>query len=318
MKNYDLASLTKPLITAPLALSSLNLDEDYTSVLGFNDSTYRLTPRALLSHSSGLPPWLPFNETPLSTLLESDIPWGMHPLLRKAPEKLACYSDLNYRLLGELVALFADEDYLSLAQKHSILKPFPWTPGCIEIPPGPDHEAWQCIDPRVSIPPYNTSLPHDINARAGMRGHAGFAANPDEFKKSINYWIEEKFPQRMSREPIHGENGSLWGLGLQKLRTGTGSLGDLLSRIPLGALSEPLVIEGSSDHLSIDVDQSHTGDCAWWGHLAFTGPAIFYRPEDQACIGLLTHRKGPQGELLTQPQIHARRIELLGRAVESL
>jgi len=78
------------------------------------------------------------------------------------------------------------------------------------------------------------------------------------------------------------------------------------------------VIEGSSDHLSIDVDQSHTGDCAWWGHLAFTGPAIFYRPEDQACIGLLTHRKGPQGELLTQPQIHARRIELLGRAVESL
>jgi len=48
VKNYDLASLTKPLITAPLALSSLNLDEDYTSVLGFNDSTYRLTPRALL------------------------------------------------------------------------------------------------------------------------------------------------------------------------------------------------------------------------------------------------------------------------------
>ncbi len=318
MKNYDLASLTKPLITAPLAITFLNLDQDYASSLGFEDSIYHLTPRALLSHGSGLPPWLPFNGTPLRELLESNIPWGIHPLLRKAPEKLACYSDLNYRLLAEQLSLSTHEDYLSLTQKHTILKPFPWIQGCTEIPPGPDHEAWKCIDSKQPIPFYHVSLPHDVNSRAGMRGHAGFAASPIEFKQAIKNWIEGEFPKRMAKEPLLGENGSLWGLGLQKLRQGTGSLGSLLTRIPSGALSEPLVIEGPGDHLSVNVEQHHEGDCDWWGHLAFTGPAIFYRPEDQACIGLLTHRKGPQGELLSQSQIHARRIELLGSVVDFL
>lgn len=318
MNNYDLASLAKPLITAPLAFSFLNLDQDYSQSLGFDGSAYNLTTRALLSHCSGLPPWLPYNSTPLKTLLESDIPWGVHPLLRKAPRKLACYSDLNYRLLAEQISLTTQEDYLSLAKKYTVLKAFPWTSQCTEIPPGPDYEAWKLIDSQNLIPPYDPSLPHDINARAGMKGHAGFSANYVEFKESINIWIEDKFPQRMAQEPKAGENGSLWGLGLQKLRQGAGSLGSLLTRIPLGALKAPLIIEGSSDHISPEIPQYHEGECDWWGHFAFTGPAIFYRPKDQACIGLLTHRKGPDGELLIQPQIHARRIELLGTVVESL
>lgn len=117
MRNYDLASLAKPLVTAPLALTFLNLDQDYSASLGFEHSAYHLTARALLSHCSGLPPWLPFNGSALRIQIESNIPWGTHPLLRKATENLACYSDLNYRLLAEQISLSAKEDYLSLSQK---------------------------------------------------------------------------------------------------------------------------------------------------------------------------------------------------------
>lgn len=318
MRNYDLASLAKPLVTAPLALTFLNLDQDYSASLGFEHSAYHLTARALLSHCSGLPPWLPFNGSALRIQIESNIPWGTHPLLRKATENLACYSDLNYRLLAEQISLSAKEDYLSLSQKNSPLVFFPWPQGCTEIPPGPDVDAWKCVAPSQAIPPYSPSLPHDINARAGMVGHAGFAANALQFKEAIHQWIDAEFPKRMAQTPEPGEHGSLWGLGLQQLRQGPGSLGSLLTAVPLGAVDQPLVIEGDSQNLSEEMTQHHEGEINWWGHLAFTGPALFYRPDDQACIAILTHRRGPQGELLSQSQIHARRIELLGSAVKSL
>jgi hypothetical protein len=179
-------------------------------------------------------------------------------------------------------------------------------------------DAWKCVDPSQAIPPYSPSLPHDINARAGMVGHAGFAANALQFKEAIHQWIDAEFPKRMAQTPEPGEHGSLWGLGLQQLRQGPGSLGSLLTAVPLGAVDQPLVIEGDSQNLSEEMTQHHEGEINWWGHLAFTGPALFYRPDDQACIAILTHRRGPQGELLSQSQIHARRIELLGSAVKSL
>jgi hypothetical protein len=45
----------------------------------------------------------------------------------------------------------------------------------------------------------------------------------------------------------------------------------------------------------------------WWFHLGYTGPALFYRPADQSCIGLLLHRRGPVGELLDAEALRARR-----------
>jgi CubicO group peptidase (beta-lactamase class C family) len=57
---FDLASLTKPLVTAPLALAYLNLNVDRRWQLGFHDREGPLTVRQLLSHSAGLPPWRPF------------------------------------------------------------------------------------------------------------------------------------------------------------------------------------------------------------------------------------------------------------------
>lgn len=98
---YDLASLAKPLVTAPLALACLDLDADRRWALGFHDRETPLTVRQLLSHSSGLPPWRPFTDEPVAEQLRHPVP--DHPLLRPATPGLATYSDLNYRLLAELV-----------------------------------------------------------------------------------------------------------------------------------------------------------------------------------------------------------------------
>ena len=59
---FDLASLTKPLVTTPLALQYLDLDRDLTDLpvlSDFRKQAWPLTARRLLSHTAGLPPWLP-------------------------------------------------------------------------------------------------------------------------------------------------------------------------------------------------------------------------------------------------------------------
>ena len=66
---YDLASLAKPLVTAPLALAFLDLDADRRWALGLAEREPTLTVRQLLSHSSGLPPWRPYTGEPLAAHL---------------------------------------------------------------------------------------------------------------------------------------------------------------------------------------------------------------------------------------------------------
>jgi len=74
---FDLASLTKPLVTTPLALTYLDLDRDLRDLpllSGFRKQTWPLTARHLLSHTAGLPPWLPYNGLPLAQQLTAPLP----------------------------------------------------------------------------------------------------------------------------------------------------------------------------------------------------------------------------------------------------
>jgi len=84
MTFFDLASLTKPLVTAPLALAFLDLDADRRGQLGFRERKQPLTVRQLLSHSAGLPPWLPYTGEPLPAQLGRGWPDGGLPLLQGA------------------------------------------------------------------------------------------------------------------------------------------------------------------------------------------------------------------------------------------
>ena len=87
---FDLASLAKPLVTAPLALEGLDLDRDRRAQLGFQGRAEPLTVRQLLSHSAGLPPWLPYTGEPLAGQLARDFPAGAHPRLVRASVGSSC------------------------------------------------------------------------------------------------------------------------------------------------------------------------------------------------------------------------------------
>ncbi len=309
---YDLASLAKPLVTAPLALAFLDLDADRRWALGFHDRDTPLTVRQLLSHSSGLPPWRPFTGEPLAAQLRRPVP--DHPLLRPATPGLATYSDLNYRLLAELLEAETGVSFGRLGATSG-LSPAPWRTRPTEVPDGPDAAAWP-LATEALLPARSPWLPHDANARAGMQGHAGFGATPAQLEAALGLWVACGWPQRMAVETASGEEGTRWGLGLQVAHAGPGRFGQLLSGIPLGTgihlLEDPTeTTPPPAPGLEI-VPGPASG---WWFHLGYTGPALFYRPSDRACLGLLLHRRGPDGVLLDAEALRARRWAALARFV---
>lgn len=310
---YDLASLAKPLVTAPLALAFLDLDADRRWFLGFTERETPLTARQMLSHSSGLPPWRPYTGEPLAAQLKRAVP--EHPLLRPATPGLATYSDLNFRLLAQLLEMEAGLPFAKLGAASG-LSSAPWPQAPVPVPDAPDAEAWALATDRP-LPPRDPHLPHDANARAGMTGHAGFGTTAPQLLAALRHWVSGGWPDRMAAGATPGEGGALWGLGLQAAFAGGGRFGQLLSRIPRGAGIH--VLEDATDRTpspapALDTDQGlATG---WWYHTGYTGPALFYRPADRCAVALLLHRRGPLGELLDVEALRARRWAALARFVE--
>jgi len=312
---YDLASLAKPLVTAPLALEYLDLDRDRRPQLGFRDRTEPLTVRQLLSHTSGLPPWFPFQAGHLPELLAAFRGWGRHPLLCQGQVGHFLYSDLGYRMLAELLEQETGKPFAALGQGSSGLLAAPWGQAPRAIPDGQDAEAWRLACPELPFPPQGPGLPHDANARAGMKGHAGFGTDAQGMAAALERWVSGGFPGRMALDVVQAQDGALWGLGLQRALTGPGRFGSLLASLPKGLSGIHVLAE---DALELpDPAPAVTGavgpPSAFWYHLGYTGPALFLRPEDGLCIALLTHRLGPSGELLDVETLRARRWSLLER-----
>ncbi len=109
---FDLASLTKVVVTAPAVMMLLEegrfrLDDPvamYIPEFASDEGKERVTIRQLLTHTSGLPAWIQFyksqedgfyNDDALSQTLR-------HPL-ETPPGQGAVYSDLGYIILGHLV-----------------------------------------------------------------------------------------------------------------------------------------------------------------------------------------------------------------------
>ena len=309
---YDLASLTKPLVTAPLALAFLDLDADRRWTLGFHDRETPLTVRQLLSHSSGLPPWRPFTGESVAASLRREV--GGHPLLRPATPGLATYSDLNYRLLAELLVTETDIPFPQLGRALG-LSPAPWLVAPTEVPDGPDGAAWT-LATKAPLQPRDPHLPQDANARAGMQGHAGFGTTAPQLREALARWAAAGWAERMALDTAEGESDTRWGLGLQVAFAGGGRFGQLLSKIPSGAGLQ--VIEDGSEAAPAPAPilEAEPGPASgWWFHLGYTGPALFYRPSDRACIGLLLHRRGPDGSLMNAEALRARRWNALARFV---
>lgn len=323
---YDLASLAKPLVTAPLAHAFLELGADRRFALGFHDRDAPLTARQLLCHSAGLPPWRPYPATghrppaTVAEMLRREAPSQAHPLLREARPGETVYSDLGYRLLAELVEAETRVPFAQLGAALSGLSPAPWREAPIQVPDGPDAEAWRAAEPELALPPSHAHGPHDLNARAGMTGHAGFGATAAQVRNWLRVWSAQWAP-RMCVEASRESDGSVWGLGLRAAHRGAGRFAELLEDIPLGIGGGPWVIEWPNETSAALAPPLHGEPgppSAWWCHFGFTGPALFFRPQDGACLALLLHRLGPHGKLLDAEALRARRWEILTLFTDTL
>lgn len=157
---WDLASLTKALVTLPEALT-LELDTPlgvlWARALG--KPVGAVTLRQMLSHTAGLPPTLPFFRTAktrdevVSLALETPV----------AVTGDAVYSDIGYLLAGELVQEFTGRSLASLALARTGLRFAPL--------PGPAVPTELCSWRGRVV----SGEVHDENAYAmgGVAGHAG-------------------------------------------------------------------------------------------------------------------------------------------------
>ncbi|HEU4766814.1 MAG TPA: serine hydrolase domain-containing protein [Pyrinomonadaceae bacterium] len=200
---YDLASLTKPLITGMLCarrieLGELTLDSSVSHYLPEFDRTDKqmITVRELLTHSAGLPAW-----RPLYLLAEDEPERAAGAIanldLEYKPGTRVVYSDLGFIALGILLARMTGHPLADMARREIFepleLKQAFFNPeealqtGIAACETGNAYERDMCEQTGAGV--YENSRQrliwgevHDGNAYflGGVAGHAGlFASAPD-------------------------------------------------------------------------------------------------------------------------------------------
>jgi CubicO group peptidase (beta-lactamase class C family) len=200
---FDLASLTKPLVTG--FLCSVMVER---GLLGLNDQVGRYLPpfqrsdkasitvRHLLTHSSGLPAWRPLYlaETGLHSVLERI---AEEPLI-SAPGEHVVYSDLGFITLGlllehifgaSLVEIATTELFEPLSLKRTFFKPASALKGEVAASEtGNAYERGMCDQSTLDNSSYSWRTDvvwcevHDGNAfyLGGAAGHAGLFSTAGE------------------------------------------------------------------------------------------------------------------------------------------
>lgn len=172
---FDLASLTKPIVTATLVMTAiekglLHEEDKITSILPEAGLLRSVTISDLLVHRSGLPSWLPlYKSSPSKTEILARL-FEIKP--ESVPRKLEVYSDLGYMILGAAVerVFLRDLNHLSHEMIFSRL-------GMLETCylPSPELAARAAATELSENGTPLVGIVHDENARAmgGVSGHAG-------------------------------------------------------------------------------------------------------------------------------------------------
>jgi len=278
---YDLASLTKVigLTTATMFLvadGALDIERPVVTYLpefGGGDRR-RVTVRHLLTHTSGLPAWVPLYletndaEDALRYIYNSDLEYP--------PGEHYSYSDLGAILLGKVVERVANTSLDTFLQE----KPFQPL-GMTSTQYRPPAELQQRIAPTEDDSWRGRLLRgevHDRNAfhLGGISGHAGlFSTAPDLARFAI--WILDLYHGRLT---------------------------DNRPRLPTALVREFTSLqpgpEGSTRALGWDTptpgggaSSGHSLNPSSFGHTGFTGTSIWIDPVRDLFIILLTNRVHP-------------------------
>ena len=306
---FDLASLTKPLVTSLLLISLIdkkiiNLNQKLNEFIPADIPRDKkdITILQLLNHSSGLSAhrpyfkqlaWLPENERPAEMLRLI-----MAEPLEYSPGSTCLYSDLGFILLGFLIEKVAGVG-LDHYFKRKVAAPlrlgrglfYNRLPACRRGSYAATEDCpWRGRVMRGQVSDENCWV------LGGVAGHAGLFGRLDEVSSLVAALLEI-WQGRMTHpflstqgvktflEAQSGVPGSTWGLGFDRPTPGGSSSGRYLSARSVG-------------------------------HLGFTGTSFWIDPDRDLAIVLLSNRVHPSrdNELIKEfrPYFHDRVIELLG------
>ena len=275
---YDVASLTKVLSTTPVAMKLiqkklLSLDfylSDFYPEFNIGNKQ-KITVRHLLTHSSGLPPYVEYYKID-SVETKSDIINNIVNLdLEYEPDEKMIYSDLGMILLYDIIEKVSNSSLDKLSDKY-FYKPFnmsntyfnPINKDIVVPTEYDNHYRMKLIKGEV----------HDENAYIlnGVSGHAGLFSNATDIGIFSKFFLNEGvlFGRRYlkkdlirmftskKKNPVHSDRALGWDTPSKK-----GS--------------------SSGDYFS-------TGS---YGHLGFTGTSLWIDPNEEIIIVFLTNRVYP-------------------------
>lgn len=311
---YDLASLTKPLITAMLCsrrieLGELTLDSSVSHYLPEFERTDKqmITVRELLTHTSGLPAW-----RPLYALTEDQPDRAAGAIasleLEYKPGTQVIYSDLGFIALGILLERMTGHHLVDMA-KHEIFEPLNlqqtfFNPemalqtGIAACETGNTYEA--DMSRQLGAPDYPNSRQrliwgevHDGNAYflGGAAGHAGLFSTASEVFLLAQQFLSDSSKLLNAKTcQMFRENMTP---GLEEAR----SIGWQLA-----------ATKDSTGGADLPPDS--------FGHNGFTGTCVWIDAEHQRVFILLTNRT--HARALPFANINAVRREFNSLAVKAL
>lgn len=305
---FDLASLTKPLVTAFLIAlfiqeRKLFPEEKVSAIIGEGASTplSHITLFDLLNHSSGLPDWKPFYLSLLSNGEKKNCSFDKKAVYRMVHQETPVYpagdrhlySDPGYILLGEILEkksglsldrLYEEKILKAIGGADAGFRPVdPDTGRAGGFGEGRAFAAAEKSELRGKIIQGEVD---DDNAWAmgGVAGHAGLFGTARGVFTLFKEWSEGLFGRKglLAGETVRSfvERGRFqrdWGLGWMFPSGLASTAGNLFSR-------------------------------SSFGHLGFTGTSLWYDPEADLGVILLTNRVHPTRENQVmktfRPEIH--------------
>ena len=199
---WDLASVTKILVTLPEALHWLELDRPLEQqwLRAKGKPVGAATVRQLLAHNAGLPAIVPFFQTAQGR--EEIVEGALNLALEREPGGEAVYSDFGFLLLGELVQEVSGQSLPELAAARTGLRFGPIGEQAVPT----ERCAWRG---RLVV-----GKVHDENAYAmgGVAGHAGAFGTLDLVTAAARSWFAGTDPEVIRCQATNSQ-GERFGLG---------------------------------------------------------------------------------------------------------
>jgi CubicO group peptidase (beta-lactamase class C family) len=307
---FDLASLTKPLVTVFLVLDlvargKLSFDSHVADVLadfatGDDDRRGAVTVRDLLRHDAGLPAYERyFEQFDLTAESPSSARRHMHQLavsepLERDPRSGSVYSDIGFLVLGALVENIAG-DRLDVLARERIFGPLDVeTATFIETALGPE-PAFAARCARTGVCDWRRAEIHGVvqdencYAMGGIGGHAGLFATARDVHLLLAEWeaatrghgtvLDRRLVSHAWNRAASsaGAAPSTWALGWDTPTPGVSSAGSRVSQTAVG-------------------------------HLGYTGTSVWVDPSRGVHVVLLTNRiafgRNSEGIRALRPRVH--------------